>query len=109
MAQKLKTVTINMPRIMEAGAIIGRDPKKYADAEIRRALAVGTPGRYQQRRLAAGREALARALFEMFPDLGSDYHRLTAAIRRGCGPNVDFELINDIGAWRLGLPKELAK
>lgn len=109
MAARLKQVSITQADLVKAGNIIARDPKKYADAEIRRALAVGTPGRYRQRRLAAGRDGLVRALFEMFPDLGSDHHRLTAAIRRGCGLAVDFELINEMGAVRLGLPKELAK
>ena len=77
---------------------------EHVSNAIARARATRTPGRYRQRSLTAGREALAARLFHLFPELNGDYRRLTKALRAGHDGDVtDFDAINEAGAIALGL------
>ena len=100
----MKKVIINTPLLVLARQKLeGADPKAYAAAEIARFHSIKTPGRKAQARLAAGRNAMALALFELVPELGGNFRKLTKAIRAGMGADVDFDAINEQGAQALGL------
>ena len=94
-------------QVSYAVSVVEHNVTRYAVREVTRARSTGTPKRYQQRALAAGRQAIAEALFEGYPVLGGDYHKLTKAIRAGHdGDTTDFDSINRRGAVALGLISE---
>lgn len=103
--------TITIADIKYACKVINQNPGRYGNQARQRAEATTTAGRYKQRRLAAGRDAIAECLFKLVPTLKGDYHRLTAAIRAGAiadtGKDADWGYINDLGARALGLPSEV--
>jgi hypothetical protein len=91
------TPVVTPADIVKAIDTIKRNPGKYMP---QRPLPK-TPGRRKQAILAAGRVAVAYALFEQVP--GTSCSNLTKAIRNGCGAGVVFEAINLAGAQALGL------
>lgn len=91
------TPAVTPADIVKAIAQIKRNPGRYMP---QRPLPT-TPGRRKQAILAAGRDAIATALFEQVP--GTSWSNLTKAIRKGCGAGVVFEAINLAGAQALGL------
>ncbi len=91
------TPTVTAADIVKAIDTIKRNPGKYMP---QRPLPA-TPGRRKQAVLAAGRDAVAVALFEQVP--GTNWGNLTKAIRKGCNAGVVFEAINLAGAQALGL------
>ena len=88
--------------IFEATKKIVENPSNYAEASRARADRISTPGRKHQAVIAAGRNALAQALFEIHPELGGSFQKLTKAIRAQCGENFNFEELNKTGARALG-------
>ena len=98
-----KIVLINEVTIRAAVMRVEGNPGRYASRDTALAKLTKTPGRAAQRRLAAGRQALAEALFEITPELGGRFQKLTAAIRAGYGRYPDFDAINELGAVALGL------
>ena len=86
----------------EAVVMIKAHPDKYAAEQCARARAATSAGRNGQRVIAAGRDALAQALFEIHPELGGSFQKLTKAIRAQCGENFNFEELNKTGARALG-------
>jgi len=92
--------TITPAHIQAAVETIKRNPTKYMPPWP----LPTTPGRRAQAILAAGRDAIAAALFEQVP--GAAWTNLTKAIRRGhAGCNTDFAAINRAGAIAMGLTK----
>ena len=91
------TPTVTASDIEKAIAKIERNPGRY----MPQCPLPTTPGRRKQAVLAAGRGAVAAALFEQVP--GTTWSNLTKAIRKGCSAGVVFEAINLAGAAALGL------
>ena len=91
------TPAVTPADIVKAIAQIKHNPGRYMP---QRPLPA-TPGRRKQAVLAAGRNAVAAALFEQVP--GTTRGNLTKAIRKGCNAGVVFQAINLAGAQALGL------
>jgi hypothetical protein len=90
--------TITPAHILNACETIKRNPAKYLPTSP----LPTTPGLRDQAILAAGRDAIATALFEQVPNLG--WNNLTKAIRRGhSGDETNFAAINWMGVVALGL------
>ena len=98
----MKTI-ITTETIMRACARVAANPRAYAVRAVANFNRTNTPGRKTQARLAAGRDALAEALFELEPGLKGNFQTLTKAIRAGLGNDANFDSINELGAVALGL------
>lgn len=103
----MRITPVTLADIKRAADLIKLNPGKYGKHEREIAERTDTPGRYQQRRLAAGRAAITEVLQER----GTDPRHLTAAIRAGAIAEGKLEpswnFINDLGARALGLPDTL--
>lgn len=95
--------------VFAACTVIKSNPGTYATREHERCLLIKTKVRYNQARLAAGRNAVLEALFKLYPtQLKNNVGRATAAFRNGAYPaEPNWEYLNELGAQALGiLPKE---
>lgn len=95
--------------VFAACTVIKSNPGTYATREHERCLLIKTKGRYNQARLAAGRNAVLETLFKLYPtQLKNNVGRATAAFRVGAYPaEPNWEYLNELGAQALGiLPKE---
>ena len=100
---------LTVREVFTACTIIKGNPAAYAARDVARCLAIKTPGRYTQARLAAGRNAVIEVLFKLYPDQLKDNHgRVTAAFRAGAAPaEPNWSYLNELGAQALGIPEEL--
>ena len=95
--------------VFAACTVIKSNPGTYATREHERCLLIKTKGRYNQARLAAGRNAVLEALFKLYPtQLKNNVGRATVAFRTGAYPaEPNWAYLNELGAQALGiLPKE---
>lgn len=83
-------------------------PGPIGERAKERALLIKTKGRYNQARLAAGRDAVLEALFKLYPEqLKGNPGRATAAFRTGALPaEPNWDYLNELGAQALGLLKK---
>lgn len=95
--------------VFAACTVIKANPGKYAARDVARCLAIKTPGRYGQARLAAGRTAVIEALFALFPkELKGNHGRVTAAFRTGASPaEPNWDYLNELGAQALNISEQL--
>lgn len=85
-----------------AAQLITANPGKYAKQQVMHAQETKTKGLKIKRSIAAGRDALAEVLFELYPELNGDFRKLTKAIRMEFGKDYNFEELNKVGARALG-------
>lgn len=105
--KKKFALKLTVKSVFAACALIKANPQKYGEPARQRCLATPTKGRYNERRLAAGRCALIEALFGLYPDLQGNHGRLTAAFRAGAAPaEPNWDYINELGAQALNLIKK---
>lgn len=80
-------------------------PGPIGERSKERALLIKTKGRYNQARLAAGRDAVLEALFKLYPaQLKGNPGRATAAFRTGAAPaEPNWAYLNELGAQALGI------
>ena len=86
-------------QIAEATREEGHLWRKVNATQLARARAINTPKRRRAAFVAVARDALAAVLCERFGI--KDFRQLTAAIRQGCGKDVDFAKINLTAAFAL--------
>lgn len=95
--------------VFAACTVIKANPGTYAKREHARCLLIKTKARYNQARLAAGRNAIIEALFALYPEqLKGNHGRVTAAFRAGAYPaEPNWGYLNKLGAQALGIqPKD---
>ena len=94
--------------VFAACTVIKANPATYATREHERCLLIKTKARYNQARLAAGRNAVLEALFKLYPDqLKGNVGRATAAFRTGAYPaEPNWAYLNELGAQALGIPEK---
>ena len=78
--------------------------RKINPDQLARANAITTKLRRRAAFIAVARDAVAAVLIERFGL--KDFRQLTAAIRRGCGQDADFDAINRAACAAL-FPEEL--